>query len=109
MLKRSTTLSVLLILAMLPLSAEALDKRAEPELRCYDVRDLTNFVADRPAPSELLNMGMAPKVIANAFENKAPNVVPTLTNVSELIRTRIRPDTWDPALGTSIEERGGLL
>jgi len=36
-------------------------------------------------------------------------VAPTLTNIADMIRNRVRPESWDPALGTSIEERGGKL
>jgi hypothetical protein len=109
MLHRSITLPILLLLAAFPVSALALEKNPEPEMRCYDVRDLTNVAADRPAPAELLNIVIGPKWIANPPVNKVDNVAPTLTNIADLIRTRIRPDTWDPALGTTIEERGGLL
>jgi len=33
----------------------------------------------------------------------------TVTNIADMIRNRVRPDSWDAALGTSIEERGGKL
>src|SRR6185295_11822536 len=36
-------------------------------------------------------------------------LTPTVANISEMIRTRVRPESWDAALGTSIEERGGKL
>ncbi len=33
----------------------------------------------------------------------------TLTNVADMLRNRVRPETWDAALGTTIEERDGRL
>jgi len=35
--------------------------------------------------------------------------VATVTNIADMIRNRVRPESWDAALGTSIEERGGKL
>jgi hypothetical protein len=107
MLKRLILLAILLVLPAI--QAHAVEEKEKPELRCYDVRDLTNAVVDYPAPLSLLKLSPQDGVATNPFDNAAPKVAPTLTNIAEIIRVRIKPDSWDPALGTSIEERGGLL
>lgn len=84
------------------------------ELRIYDVSDLTQNVQDFPGPEFQISVvgdvgagggagGAGGPFIA------APKVAPTLTNIADMIRNRVRPESWDAALGTSIEERGGKL
>jgi len=83
------------------------------ELRIYDVSDLTQTVQDFPGPDlQLVTVGDTTTGggagAANPFQ-AAPTTAPTLTNIADMIRNRVRPDAWDAALGTSIEERGGRL
>jgi general secretion pathway protein D len=34
---------------------------------------------------------------------------PTVASISQMIHDRVRPESWDPALGTSIDEKAGKL
>jgi Flp pilus assembly secretin CpaC len=83
------------------------------ELQIYDVSDLTQTIQDFPGPEFQITVvgdtgGGAGAGAANPF-TPAPTVAPTLTNIADMIRNRVRPESWDAALGTSIEERGGKL
>ena len=88
--------------------------QAEAELRIYDVSDLTSNVPDFPGPEFQIQVGVdkggagAGGGAAAAF-TKPPDTTPTLTNIADMIRNRVRPESWDATLGTSIEERGGRL
>jgi len=82
------------------------------ELQIYDVSDLTQTIQDFPGPEiQITVVGDAAGGGGGAASPfaKAPVVTPTLTNIADMIRNRVRPESWDPALGTSIEERGGKL
>jgi len=82
------------------------------ELRIYDVSDLTATIPDFPGPEFQITVAADQSAGGGAGGNpfvKAPTVVPTLTNIADMIRNRVRPESWDPNLGTSIEERGGRL
>jgi hypothetical protein len=79
-------------------------------LKIYDISALTSSVPDFPGPDLALNTanpGVA-NAPASAFAPKAA-VVPTAASIADMIRTRVRPDTWDQALGTSVEEAAGRL
>ena len=83
------------------------------ELRIYDISDLTQSIPDFPGPELQLETaggqaGAAPNAAANAFAPKA-QVVPTAASIADMIKTRVRPDSWDQALGTSVEEMAGRL
>jgi len=86
------------------------------ELRIYDVSDLTQNIQDFPGPDFQISVvgdqaaggGQGGAAGATPFV-QAPKVAPTLTNIADMIRNRVKPESWDPALGTSIEERGGKL
>jgi len=85
------------------------------ELRIYDVSDLTQNIQDFPGPDFQISVvgdagagGGGAAGGAGVFQ-AAPKVAPTLTNIADMIRNRVRPESWDAALGTSIEERGGRL
>ncbi|HYG74389.1 MAG TPA: hypothetical protein VEK08_05230 [Planctomycetota bacterium] len=84
------------------------------ELQIYDVSDLTQTIQDFPGPEFQITVvgdagaAGAGGAAASPF-TRAPTVAPTLTNIADMIRNRVRPESWDPALGTSIEERGGKL
>jgi hypothetical protein len=105
-------LLVLAALAAIAVQAGEPENPAKPkletELRFYDVRDLTLAVTDFPGPCNILNMGTVDP-FANPFANHQPAASLTLDNIAELIRDRIRPETWGPALGTAIDGRGGML
>lgn len=81
------------------------------ELRIYDVSDLTLTVQDMPGPElqvqtvDISEGGAA----ANPFVNAAEAPAVTTASVADMIKAHVRPDTWDPAQGTSIEERSGRL
>ena len=83
------------------------------ELRIYDISDLTQSIPDFPGPELQLSTAgdpnqQAANPAANAFAPKA-TVVPTAASIADMIKTRVRPDSWDPALGTSVEEMAGRL
>ncbi|MCZ7648918.1 MAG: hypothetical protein M5U26_27290 [Planctomycetota bacterium] len=40
---------------------------------------------------------------------KGPGMPLTTASITDLIRNRVRPDSWDPNQGTTIQERGGKL
>jgi hypothetical protein len=94
-------------------NARAADaKPEEPELRIYDIHTLTESTPDYPGPSAEFTAG----IMANT--QAVPNVkgfvpaavtVPTAASIADMIRSRVRPDQWDAALGTSVEEMGGSL
>lgn len=84
------------------------------ELRIYDVSDLTQAVPDFPGPDFQLTTpgddggaGGAAGA-ANPFV-AAPAPTVTVQSIADMIRNRVRPDSWDPNQGTSIEERAGKL
>ncbi|MFH0938987.1 MAG: hypothetical protein V1899_06880 [Planctomycetota bacterium] len=105
MLTRKISLILSVIVALSAWAEEA--KPAQKiELRFYDVSMLTYDIQDYPGPNISLQ-----NVNSSLLQADIPTlgVKLTLTNVADMIRTRIRPETWDPKMGTSIEERGGLL
>ena len=103
-------------LSLFSSAANGAEKGADADvviLKIYDVRDLTEDVADFPGPD--LSLG---GVSAAAPAPNQPHVVkaqvvttstPTAASIADMIKTRIRPDTWDAALGTSVEEMAGRL
>ncbi|HYG76240.1 MAG TPA: hypothetical protein VEK08_14645 [Planctomycetota bacterium] len=71
-----------------------------PEMEIYDLGDLVRGAPDIDGRNE--------ERLANHW-GTLQAAGPTLTNIADMIRNRVRPESWDAALGTSIEERGGLL
>jgi tetratricopeptide (TPR) repeat protein len=71
------------------------------ELQIVDISDLTHEIADFPGP----------EIPGEAAKRERGTSAPKLTasKIAELVRNRIQPESWDPAMGTSIEERGGKL
>lgn len=78
--------------------------RRKAVFRAYNVNDLTSDVLDAGD----LEAEHAPQGVSPQF-TIAATTAPTLTNIADMFRNRVSPDSWDAALGTSIEERGGLL
>ncbi len=84
----------------------------EVDLKIYDVRDLTASVTPFPGPEIVVGAGAgggaggAPNV---AFSQEEVTATFEAGSIAELIQTRVKPDSWAPELGTSIEERGGKL
>jgi len=80
------------------------------ELRIYDVSDLTQTIPDFPGPDfQLTTAGDdGGGAGANPFV-AAPAPTVTVQSIADMIRNRVKPDSWDPNLGTSIEERAGRL
>jgi hypothetical protein len=78
-----------------------------PVLRMYNVDDLTATIpnSDAALPEFMPDLHDGQTAMFAA----APTPTPTLTNIADMIRNRVQPESWDPALGTSIEERGGVL
>jgi hypothetical protein len=71
--------------------------KGEVELRVYNVRDLSSRIEPgSPGPP----VPFSPSEVATE---------PREVTLAECIMTRIRPGTWAPELGTSIDERDGLL
>ncbi|MBI3828749.1 MAG: hypothetical protein HY291_04490 [Planctomycetes bacterium] len=86
------------------------------ELKIYDVSDLTQAVPDFPGPDFQLTTpgddggagGGGAAGAANPFV-AAPAPTVTVQSIADMIRNRVKPDSWDPNQGTSIEERAGKL
>ncbi len=86
------------------------------EMKIYDVSDLTQNITDFPGPEFQITVagdknaagggGGAP---LTPFGGPPKTAAPTNATIQEMIKTRIRPDMWDPATGASIEEKGGKL
>ncbi|MCW8133708.1 MAG: hypothetical protein KIS92_25405 [Planctomycetota bacterium] len=84
------------------------------ELKIYDVSDLTQTVPDFPGPDFQLTTpgddtgaGGGGGAVNPFVAAPAPTV--TVQSIADMIRNRVRPDSWDPNQGTSIEERAGKL
>jgi len=81
-------------------------KPAQPEMRIYDVTAITALIPDLPGPwVDLPGTSIAP---VSPFA-PLPAAMVTVQSLGDMIRNRVQPDSWDPNLGTSIEERGGVL
>ena len=82
-------------------------------LKIYDVRDLIMKVPNFPGPEFALDLG------SNAFGSGGLGGVALITteqdegvtveSLSDMISTRIKPESWSPDLGTSIEQSNGKL
>jgi tetratricopeptide (TPR) repeat protein len=83
------------------------------ELRIYDIADLTQTIPDFPGPELQLQTAdpaaQAAQGPAQGAFAPRPQAAPTAASLSDMIRQRVRPDQWDAALGTSIEEMAGRL
>jgi len=80
------------------------------DFRIYDVSDLTQAIPDFPGPDIQLSTPGDDQGGAggNPFQGAPPPAV-TVQSIADMIRNRVKPDSWDPNLGTSIEERAGKL
>jgi len=83
------------------------------ELRIYDVSDLTQTIHDFPGPEFQITVagdtGGGGGGLGGTLFTPPTQLTPTTANIAEMIRNRVRPESWDAALGTSIEERAGRL
>ncbi|MBI3829662.1 MAG: hypothetical protein HY291_09110 [Planctomycetes bacterium] len=110
---KSALLSAALFAALQPaafrLRAEDEEKKPPPVvLRIYDVADIVTLAPDFPGPSADVGPASAANVnLPNAVQPVQANA--TVQSIADMIRNRIRPDTWDPNQGTCIEERAGML
>ncbi len=80
--------------------------RPEVRMLIYDVQDLTLQIPDFPGPEMDLqaNAGNVP------IFTPAPQAPATTTaSIRDMITQRVRPESWQPGKGTSIEERAGKL
>ncbi len=107
---RASRLLFMIILAGLTLAATAQELPEQIEMRLYSVADLTAPARNFPGPE--IELGPKPqkspdKEDAAASRNSESSSYDA--SITELIKTRLRPDLWDPATGVAIEEKGGLL
>jgi len=72
----------------------------ELALKIYDVRDVARPAMDSPGPA----LGFAPPSAPTEVDELLP-----WSSLAEMIQSRIHPESWAAELGTSIEERDGLL
>ncbi|MCK6470340.1 MAG: hypothetical protein L6R28_01225 [Planctomycetes bacterium] len=83
------------------------------EMRIYDVTDLTLNIQDFPGPDfQLQTISDDESAGGGAALNPfaaAPAATVTVASIADMIRQRVRPDSWDPQQNTSIEERAGRL
>ena len=85
------------------------------EMKIYDVSDLTSVIQDFPGPEFQITVAGDKGAAGGGggaltpFGGGAKTQTPTNATIQEMIKTRIRPDMWDPATGASIEEKGGKL
>ena len=84
------------------------------ELRIYDVSDLTLTIPDMPGPDlQVQTVDPTDASVGGGVNNPfitnvdAEQITPA--NIADMIRAHVRPESWDPAQGTSIEERSGRL
>ena len=111
---RTRCMTVLMVVGCLASCAFGADDppKIDVEMKIYDVHSLVNPVVDYPGPD--LNLGASPVSAAptapmgNGVSPKA-TVVPTVANIVDMLKSRVRPESWDPALGTSVEEMSGYL
>jgi len=88
------------------LSTNGAPGEGPPVMRMYNVDDLITTVPD--AGGEL------PEYTPTDHDGQSASFAtlptsPSLANIADMIRNRIHPEAWDPALGTAIEERSGVL
>ncbi|MCZ7645231.1 MAG: hypothetical protein M5U26_08095 [Planctomycetota bacterium] len=78
-------------------------------LEAYDVRALCAAISHCPAPTGILEPVAAPEAPPNPTVGLAAERVLTAASIADVIRNRVKPESWDPNQGTSIEERAGQL
>ncbi len=84
----------------------------EVDLKIYDIRDLTATVTPFPGPEIVVGAqtgGGAMGVPSVTFAAETVTTAMEPGSIAELIETRVKPSSWAPELGTSIEERSGKL
>ena len=77
---------------------------SKPIVEIYNVDDLCG----PPPPVMFCGTGL-PLPEPGVMLKERRQIMPTVTNIADLLRNVIHPERWDAALGTSIEERGGNL
>ena len=96
-----------------PRAGEAAGEAAAPAeklvLKTYDVRELTLQVPDFPGPE--IGLGPLTSWRGEMPVFTAPPPAPLLTSfiIRDMIVQRVRPESWQPGKGSSIEERDGRL
>ncbi len=82
------------------------------EMKIYDVSDLVQTIPDFPGPDLQLTpidpTGGGAGGGANPFQAAAA-APQTVSSIADMIKLRVRPDMWEAAQGTSIEEKFGKL
>ncbi len=80
-------------------------------LRIYDVRDLTALLPEYSPPGIDALGTLWPKGQPSILSRELGEQKHLLSagGLGEMIQTRVRPETWAPELGTSIEARQGRL
>jgi hypothetical protein len=80
------------------------------EMRIYDVGDLILTIEDFPGPELMLRVAGDDGGGGAVDPFTPPPAAPvTPGNIADTIRNNIARETWDPAMGTSIDEMGGKL
>jgi type II secretory pathway component GspD/PulD (secretin) len=81
----------------------------KPDVRMiiYDVQDLTLQIPDFPGPEMDLQAAQAGQLPVFAPQAQAPTT--TAQTIVDMIKTRVRPESWQPGKGTDIQERQGKL
>ncbi len=80
-------------------------------LRSFDTRDLTYAVTNFPGPefNYYHPRGACGSADMRLLQDDPPEQCVCSESLAEFVMSRIHPEEWDAALGTSIEERDGRL
>jgi general secretion pathway protein D len=81
--------------------------RPDTNMRIYDVQDLILAIPDFPGPDMDLQANQAGAL--QVFAAPPAQAQNDEAQIVAMIKTRIRPDTWGPNQGTSIQPRNGKL
>lgn len=78
------------------------------EFRLYDPAELT--VSPKAFYGPTYSLCLGPVCQQSQYDPYNPAAtLPTTQTLSDLLRSRVSPETWEAAQGTIIEERGGML
>ncbi len=81
--------------------------RPDTKMQIYDIQDLILAIPDFPGPDMDLQANQAGAL--PVFQNQPAQAQNDEAAIVAMIKQRIRPDTWGPNQGTSIEPRNGKL
>jgi type II secretory pathway component GspD/PulD (secretin) len=81
--------------------------KPDVKMLIYDVQDLTLQIPDFPGPETDLQANAAGALPVFAPPPAAPTT--TTQSIVDMIKNRVRPESWLPGKGTDIQERQGKL